>query len=217
MKNENPKDDSITMVPTEVETASVEDGTATVDSEDTYYSTGKVSEMLGVSRDMIRNHIKDFEEYLDVTRSNSSGKGSHVRLRASDVELLENIISLRKTRSVEQTKELLNEPSVRAMFLKKQGADVSLKDVILKSNELVIQRLMEALSEHSVKENQLLIEQQDNLIAANAELRDEVSQLKETLLSQNQQLAEQKAALEKLIELSSKEEKKGFFSSLFKK
>lgn len=159
-----------------------------VEEKNIYYSTGKVAELLGISRDMVRIHIKDFEKYLDVTYTSSSAKGKHVRLSSSDVKTLESIVHLRKSKSVEETKHILDDPALSLLHLDEHGVERALALVLTKSNEALVEtfsKMMKELQSHSTA---LLLEQKENSDKEISQLQSELAALKSDMQRQTELL-----------------------------
>lgn len=171
--------------------------------DDIYYGTGKIASLLGENRDKIRIFLNDFADYLNLSYS-KSGKGRHVKLCSCDIDLLETIIRLRKTHSIEETKLILNDPVLAMAVRSESSLTESVSAILQKSNELLLLQFKKLLDENNEKllEDQTYMQeiQQENRV-----LRQEMEQLKDVI---NEQQLDIKELLERIPE---KQEKRTLF------
>jgi len=172
-----------------------------VESKNYYVGTGYIADMLGISRDLIRNHINEFKDYFDVQYS-KPGKGGHIRFPSDSIELLENIIQMRKTKSVEQVKEILDDPAASQMFKNGMSSDKQLAALLAENNKQLFEAFSRLLDQKFENQN-LLIEDRNSLIRQNEQLISEIKELKE----QNEKLiSDQESSVSKMLSLEGKNE-----------
>lgn len=179
--------------------------------KDVVYTTGTVAEILNTTRDKLRYHIKDFEEYLNIEKT-KSGKGGHIRLHSNDIELLRTILQLKDSgKSVEQIKQILDDPDLSRMSSDVKKMQAALQSVLIKNNEMFMSALLKILENHETSRDIQLIEayesHEEELIKKNNELTEQVSAL-------SNEITELKSSLSEFLE---RNEKKSFWSRLSKK
>lgn len=200
--------------------ADYDDGTF-VEGDSIYYSTGEVAQRLGISRDMTRKHMQDFEEFLNITYSHSQGKYKHMRLLSTDIELLERIVRLRQNKhSIENVKEFLRDPDF-SFALNAPNADITgiLSEVLTRNNTALLDEVKKIVDQGTAQ-NLRLIEANSEKDQRIVELSTEVQDLKALISKQNdemktqtQAIADLKSTLDEQAAATAK--KKGFFG-LFK-
>lgn len=204
-----------------------------IEGEGFYVSTGELASKLNMNRDLVRNHIRDFEEFFDVAYT-KEGKGGHIRFPSSQIDLLETIIMLRKTKSVENVKEILRDPGMPFILGKGERAEKHLGLLLAENNKRMVEALDQAVRKAIDEKVTSLIEAKDSITQEQKDALDEVLEQNKELAQQNremhdvlersaqqlqevqesnQQLREQ---MQELLEKASDEKKRGFFS-FFKK
>lgn len=203
-----------------------------VEGDNIMYTTGEVASRLNISRDMARNHIRDFEEFLHISKSRE-GKYGHLSIRSTDMETLEQIVRLRKNRhSVEQVKQILRDPYL-AGKLQLPTADYSelLEEAFMKNNTALLAEFQRIIDSSREIDRRLIAEnsEKDSQIQS---LKEEVDELRTLVRKQNQALVDQSDALKDqydvikdqtaaiesvkaLLDEQASSKKKGFFG-LFK-
>lgn len=158
-----------------------------VEGKGYFVSTGELAAYLKTSRDMVRNHIRDFEDYFDVSYT-KEGKGGHIRFPSSQIELLEMIIRLRKTKSVEEVKEILDDPEMPYLFQKGERTEKQLGVMLAENNKYLVS-LMEQLFSKTLDEKlSPLLASKDEALADKQKDLERVMQLNEELAKQNEEL-----------------------------
>lgn len=194
------------------------DDEAYVEGDNIYFSTGDVAQRLGISRDMTRNHMKDFEEFLHIVYSRSQGRYAHMRLLSTDMDLLEKIVRLRKNGfSVEHVKQVLQDPDLAgAMHAPTVDISAALSEMFALNNAALLSE-MKKLIDSSTKQTQLLLENNEKKDQQIESLTHEVDHLKQMLLDQTIEMRHQsetvdsiQASIQEQLEASAK--KKGFWS-----
>lgn len=158
-----------------------------IEGDGFYISTGELASRLNVSRDMVRNHIRDFEDYFDVAYT-KEGKGGHIRFPSSQIELLEMIIRLRKTKSVEEVREILNDPEMPYLFNNGERVEKQFGLLLSENNKRMAALLEQAVSKAFDDKISRLIESKDNMLDDKQQVLDEVMELNKKLVCQNQEL-----------------------------
>ena len=198
---------------TDVLDADFDDGVY-VEGDDYYYSTGEVAKRLGISRDMTRKHIHDFEEFLHITYSQPEGKYRHMRLLSTDMDLLEKIVRLRKNRhSIESIKQLLRDPDILGPMMLSSGDVNNVLPDLLARNNVALLTEVKKLIDDGVDQNRKLLESNEKKDQAIDTLHEEVDELKGLLLKQTETIQAMKEALDE--QAASNAKKKGFWG-LFK-
>ena len=184
-----------------------------VEGDTLLLTTGEVARRLGISRDMTRQHIKEFSEFLHVSYNGTTeGKYRHMRIPSTDVELLEWIVRLRKNRhSVEQGKDLLRDPAIAGSLNFKSPDYNELFDEILKRNNAFLLGNIQNMLEGTTKENQKLLELSKDKDIVIDEMAKKIDALEQTLEQQNQVMTSMKALLEEQVQSAQASKKKGFF------
>ena len=158
-----------------------------IEGDGFYISTGELASRLNVSRDMVRNHIRDFEDYFDVAYT-KEGKGGHIRFPSSQIELLEMIIRLRKTKSVEEVREILDDPEMPYLFNNGERVEKQFGLLLSENNKRMAALLEQAVSKAFDDKISRLIESKDNMLDDKQQVLDEVMELNKKLVCQNQEL-----------------------------
>lgn len=160
-----------------------------IEGDGFYISTGELASRLNVSRDMVRNHIRDFEDYFDVAYT-KEGKGGHIRFPSSQIELLEMIIRLRKTKSVEEVREILNDPEMPYLFSNGERVEKQFGLLLSENNKRMAALLEQAVGKAFDDKISRLIESKDNMLDDKQQVLDKVMELNKKLVYQNQDLQE---------------------------
>lgn len=166
-----------------------------VEGDNIMYTTGDVAARLHISRDMARNHIRDFEEFLHVSKTRD-GKYGHMSIRSTDMDTLEQIVRLRKNRhSVDQVKQILRDPYL-ASKLNVPTADFSelLNEALVKSNTLLLSEVRRIIDSNQ-EQNKLLIDSNVQKSDQIRELTEEVEGLRQLVKQQSEALLVQSDAL----------------------
>lgn len=158
-----------------------------IEGDGFYISTGELASRLNVSRDMVRNHIRDFEDYFDVAYT-KEGKGGHIRFPSSQIELLEMIIRLRKTKSVEEVREILNDPEMPYLFNNGERVEKQFGLLLSENNKRMAALLEQAVSKAFDDKISRLIESKETMLDDKQQVLDEVMELNKKLVCQNQEL-----------------------------
>lgn len=182
-----------------------------VEGKDVVYQAGKVSEMLGISRDMVRYYVKEFEEYLQIDYTT----GGHMRFHSEDIELLRTIVLLRKTKNAAEVKSILDDPSMKMLY----GGNSDLQHVIaqlfVENNRQLVEQLRQMI-ENGFEMSHHLLEQKDN---TNKELKEELDKVHKELEEVRKASLEQTELMQKFIEdyeAKNDSHKKGLLGRLFK-
>ena len=116
-----------------------------VEGEDVVYTTGEVAEMLGITRDRLRYHIKDFEDYIQIDKT-KSGKGAHWRFHAKDVEVIRTIIRLKDSgKSVEDIKDMLDNLGMDMMVNDASKMVQVFTQVLNRNNEMLLDKFRDIM------------------------------------------------------------------------
>lgn len=193
------------------------DGETYVEGDDIFYSTGELADILHVNRDMIRIHINDFSEYLNISRS-KTGKGAHTKLSSKDVQLLDTIIKLRKTRSVPETKEILDAPDMAELMLQSSRGERQLANMLLENNAVIMNQLSALLEDNNKKALEEAINQQKAFTEELLKQQQEAHNAEtEGFLNEIRELNEKVEQLSLSVkELSENKNKRGLFGFLKK-
>lgn len=166
-----------------------------VEGDNIMYTTGEVAARLNISRDMARIYIREFEEFLHVSKSRD-GKYGHTSIQSTDMEVLEHIVRLRKNRhSVEQVKQILRDPYL-AEKLDIPTGDYSalLNEALAKSNAALLAEVSRII-EQSNEQNRLLLESNSEKDEKISSLSQQVQDLKKLVNKQSDALLDQSDAL----------------------
>lgn len=159
----------------------------TIEGEGYFVSTGDLASQLKISRDMVRNYIKEFEDYFDLSYT-KEGKGGHIRFPSNQTDLLGTIIRLRKTKSVDEVKEILDNPDMPFLFQNGERVEKQL-GVLLAENNKYLAALLEKVFTSALEEKMSnLIGTKDADLESKQKALDEVLQLNEQLMQQNAEL-----------------------------
>ena len=192
-----------------------------IEGKEVYWTTGQVGYALGISSDMARIHINNFAEYFELKFS-KPGKNGRLYFPSESIDLLKKIVNLRKTKSIDEVKEILDNPDLSGLFGKSQDFEQHLAMMFSKSNQMLMEQLEKIIQQHLKPDNQLL-EDNKALIDQNNKLQKKINALQssydmlQNTSIKNEQLLQDltksnEELKEKIIESLDKPKKKGFFS-----
>ena len=149
-------------------------------------------------------------------------EGKEVYWTSESIDLLKKIVNLRKTKSIDEVKEILDNPDLSGLFGKSQDFEQHLAMMFSKSNQMLMEQLDKLIQQHLKPDNQLL-EDNKSLIDQNNKLQEKINvlqssydMLQKTSIKNEQLLQDltksNEELKEKIIESLEKPKKKGFFS-----
>lgn len=160
-----------------------------IEGEEIYYTTGKVAQLIGASRDITRNKAKEFEEFLNLSYT----EGNQMKISSKDVELMRNIIYLRKTKTVEEVKELLRKKELSDVYRNQPNVELLMTDALMKNNTILAEIFKNSL--YNYIEN--ISEQNSNLEKQNIQMQEELIKLNKNIENLMQQQDEINDKLDK--------------------
>ncbi len=171
-----------------------ENDRAIVEGENVMYGTGKLAEMLGISRDMVRCHIQEFEDYFDVNYT-KEGKGGHIRFPSEQFERLDMVVNLRKTKSVEEVKEILDNPQMANLFIQGGNSEQRIALLLTENSKFILESVKKMLDDGLERRTAALLEDKKELTKRNELLDQHLNEIKET----NERLCEENEALREAV------------------
>lgn len=146
-----------------------------------YYTSGKVAEMLGLSRDMVRHYTNEYSEFLS-TEKTKDGKGGHLRYKDVDISNLKMILNLLKVYSSHEVKSMMRDPEVKIVLENADNPDARMTKLLIENNKYLLKMFQDymekqldqtrRLEDNKAKEELILIEKQyEELKSENEEMK----------------------------------------------
>lgn len=197
MSDKGSERDLVTLDVNETVVDAVSENGIYVEGDGIRYTTGKIAEMLHANRDIVRRTIHDFEEMLDVDYT-KPGRGGHMRLAAKDIERLDNIMRLRKTRSVDEVKRILADPALFGLFDTRNQESIS--EMVMANNRYLLAELSKVIARTYKESATPLLEDVDAVTKENLSLKEEMAEQTAALKEEISQLKDQSEKQTQLIQ-----------------
>jgi len=178
-----------------------------VEGENITYTSGDVAKIVGISRDMVRYYTVEFEEFIMPDKTT----GGHLRYKSKDIDILKLILSLLKTHTTAEIKELLRDKDIKTVYENVGDEYHGLLKLLLENNKYLADLLVKGLSEKLMYHKIMMLEQ-----------KQKEEELYNTIIKELDYLKKENEELKELIKKAFKKEeesrnKRGFWKRIKRK